>query len=107
MSDQIQLTLLAPDVTEAHVDDLLRLLRDQGWLTRRKLCPLTGWSERTIRAVAEQAGDRVVRGPRGYNVPESCSVDELIHAAGIAESQGKKMIAYGQALRHVAHRRVA
>ncbi len=102
-----QLTLLPPDVTQAHVDELLRLLRCYGWLTRRKLGPLTGWKERTIRGVAEQAGAEIVRGPRGFNAIEKCSLDEIEHCAAIAESQGKKMVEYALALRRRAHARLA
>lgn len=101
-----QLQLLAPDVTEAHVDELLRKLRIHGWLTRRQLKELLGWAPRFTRAIAEAAGDRVVRGPRGFNAIEKCSLDEIEHCAGIAEGQGMKMIQYALALRTWAHRRV-
>lgn len=102
-----QLEMFAEGVTEAHVEELLRLLRTNGWLTRRQIKALVGWAERTTRAVAEAAGAEVVRGPRGFNVIEKCSLDEIEHCAGIAESQGKKMVAYALALRKRGHERLA
>ena len=107
MTSPMQLEMFAQGVTQAHVDELLRLLRVNGWLTRRQLGPLTGWAERSIRSVAEQAGTEVVRGPRGFNVVERCSLDEIEHCAAIAESQGKKMVEYALALRRRAHARLA
>ena len=105
MSSQLQ--LFHGGITEAHVGELLALLRANGWLTRRQLRSLTGWAERTIRAVAEAAGAQVVRGPRGFNLGEQCSLDELKHCGEIAIAQGTKMIHYGHELLKLAHRRVA
>lgn len=104
MNDQLQ--MFAPDLTQAHVDELLRTLRLYGWMTRQQLRQLKGWSPRFVRAIAEAAGNQVVRGPRGFNAIEKCSLDEIEHCAAIAEGQGTKMIAYSVALRSWAHRRV-
>lgn len=99
--------MFAEGEAEAHVEELLQLLHTYGWLTRRALKQIEGWSERTTRAIAEAAGDRVVRGPRGFNAFEKCSLDEIEHCAAIAEGQGNKMINYALALRKRAHRRLA
>lgn len=106
MSLGIQLEIFPEGAIQALVEELLRLLRVNGWLTRRQIKEHAGWAERTTRAVAEAAGVLVVRGPRGYNVLEACSVDEILHAAQIMDQQGTKMKLYAAALRKRAHERV-
>lgn len=99
--------MFSEGLTEAHVEELVSLLHAHGWLTRRDLKERRGWSPRFVRSIAEAAGDRVVRGPRGYNAFENCSLDEIEHCAAIAEGQGTKMIGYAVSLRTRAHRRLA
>lgn len=97
-----------PHVTpEADIASLMQLLRTYGWLTRKALTTQLGWAERRIRAVAEAAGADVVRGPRGFNLFDNCSLDEINHCAAIAEGQGKKMVEYAVALRRRAHARIS
>jgi hypothetical protein len=98
--------MFAEGVEQAHVEELLQLLRSYGWVTRRTLKQLKGWSPRTTRAIAEAAGDEVIRGPRGFNAFEKCSLDEIEHCAAIAEAQGNKMLAYAVALRKRAHQKL-
>ncbi len=104
MSEQLQ--IFPPDLTEAHVDELVRVLRIYGWSTRRQLKERKGWCPRFVRGIAEAAGDRVVRGPRGYNTFEQSSLDEIEHCAAIADRQGTKMKNYALALRMRAHQRI-
>lgn len=85
------------------VAGLVRTLEDRGWLTRRELADLLGWTERKIRAVAEAAGAKVVRGPRGFASVNRAGLDDVLHCARIAESQGRKMIDYAAALRRRCH----
>lgn len=107
MTQPDQLEMFAGGLTEEDQYRFVSLLRMNGWLTRRTLCQLLGWPERKIRAVAEAAGAAVVRGPRGFNCFEKCSLDEVDHCAAIAESQATKMLNYSLALRRRAHGRIA
>lgn len=91
---------------DPNVDRFLGLLRHYGRLTRRQVAAITGWNERDIRALAEAAGDQVVRGQHGFTLAESADLEEIKHAADAAISQGKKMIHYGVALRRRAHGRI-
>lgn len=91
--------------------ELVALLRDRGWLTRRQIHDLTGWDDRSIRSAAEAAVDAkgrpaIVRGPMGFAVFERATVDAISHASEIAISQGKLMIRYGVGLKHRLHERI-
>jgi hypothetical protein len=84
---------------------------DRGWLTRRQIHELTGWSDRDVRAIAEAAfaahsRPKIVRGPLGFAVFDRATDDHVLHAADIAISQGKKMIRYGLALGRALHGRI-
>lgn len=105
--NQGQFQMFADGIAEADINELVLILQKYGWLTRKALTTQLGWTERRIRSVAEAAGADIVRGPRGFNVFASCSLDEIQHCAAIAESQGKKMIDYALALRRRAHERIA
>lgn len=103
-AQDMPLFLAAP--ADPNVDRFLGLLRHYQRLTRRQMSAMTGWSERDIRALAEAAGDQVVRGQAGFTLTETADLVEIQHAAEAAISQGKKMIRYGVALRRRAHRRI-
>jgi hypothetical protein len=103
------------DLPIAHDDpriaELITILRDRGWITRRQIHELTGWSDRDVRAIAEAAfaasgRPKIVRGPLGFAVFDRATDDQIHHAADIAVSQGKKMIRYGLALRRALHSRI-
>ena len=96
---------------EEKADQLVTILRDRGWMTRRQIEELTGWDDRTIRAAAEAARDyrgrpEVVRGPLGFAVFDRATTDQIRHAQEISISQGKKMIRYGLGLRIRLHERI-
>lgn len=102
-----ELPLFDADRDDPNVERLVRLLRAHGHLTRTQIRQITGWSERDIRALAEAAGDEIVRGQNGFCLTELAGLDEATEAARIAISQGKKMIRYGLALKRRIHARVA
>lgn len=103
-----QLELVLQNLTQEDVDGFVQLLKTNGaWLTRKQLVQLTGKSERDIRALAEAAGPEVVRGPKGFSHFDNAQLDEIDHAARIAESQGNKMLNYALKLRARAHARLA
>ena len=105
---------VTPD--HSNVRWLLRLLKEHGWQTRREIAEAirtdgltvsASYSERWVRAVAEAAGAKIVKGQAGFNHIDNCTIEEILHAANQSISQGKLMIKYGIALKQQAHRRVA
>jgi hypothetical protein len=94
-----QLDIMFGNVAPDDVRTFVNILRQRGWQTRKQLCAITNWSERTVRALAESAGSDVVRGPKGFNYFDRAETLEIQEAARIAERQGNKMLAYASALR--------
>lgn len=82
------------------------LKRSGDWMTRAELTVYLEWSERAIRLAAEAAGDRIVRGPRGFNHIDNVTPDDLQVCAERFVSQGKKMIRVGLAWKRRAHQKI-
>ena len=101
-----QLELVPEEQVQDQVYQLIRVLTSAGWCTRKVLHLRLGWDERTIRAVAEAAGDRIVRGPKGFCLFDDASLDDIKHAIEICESQSTKMAAYALTLRQKLHGRI-
>ena len=101
-----QLELVPEDQVQDQVAQLVRVLTSAGWCTRKILHLRLGWDERTIRAVAEAAGDRIVRGPKGFCLFDDASLDDIKHAIAICEAQSTKMAAYSLTLRQKLHGRI-
>jgi hypothetical protein len=102
----LELPLFKRERDDPDVRDLVEMLRRRGWMTRAQIEEETGWSDRTIRGLAEASGDQVVRGPRGFNAFENCDDGEIIKAATISENQAKRMLDYGLKLKRRLHARV-
>jgi hypothetical protein len=105
-SEECELPLFRAVRSDPNVERFLRLLGVYGHLTRRQFAQITGWTEREVRALAEAAGDEVVRGQQGFCLFDNAPVDEALHAAEDAISQGKKMIRYGLAIKRRLHGRI-
>ena len=101
-----QLELVPEDQVQDQVAQLVRVLTTAGWCTRKVLHLRLGWDERTIRAVAEAAGDRIVRGPKGFCLFDDASLDDIKHAIAVCEAQSTKMAAYSLTLRQKLHGRI-
>lgn len=101
-----ELPLFKASKEDPNVERFLGLLAHYGRLTRRQFVSITGWSERDVRALAEAAGARVVRGQEGFCLFETADAEEVLRAAEAAISQGKRMIKYGLALKSALHGRV-
>jgi hypothetical protein len=71
MTEQ-QLEFVPVQPTAEDVSKLLSVLMTLGWMTRKQLASHLSWSERSIRAVAEAAGDDIVRGPKGFREFRPC-----------------------------------
>jgi hypothetical protein len=102
----IELPLFKAEKFDPSVGKFLELLAIHGHLTRRRFAELTGWTDRDVRALAEAAGEKVVRGQKGFCLFDAATIDEALDAAQDAISQGKKMIRYGVALKRRIHGRV-
>lgn len=103
-TEELPLFQTAPGDPE--VERFLYLLAHYGRMTRRDFLIVAKWQPRTVRMLAEAAGDQVVRGQFGFELVEFASLDEVKHAAEIAIAQGKKMIAYGTKMLNRAHQKV-
>lgn len=101
-----QLELVPEEQVQDQVAQLIRVLTTAGWCTRRILHARLGWDERVIRAVAEAAGDRIVRGQKGFCLFEDASAEEILAACNGLESQASKNTAYCLALRAKLHGRI-
>lgn len=101
--DDLPLFRVRPE--DASVERFLRLLAERGTLTRRDISEATGWNEREIRALAEAAGSKVVRGQHGFTLTETADLDTIKHAAEAFISQGNKMRSYGIDLKNIIHQR--
>jgi hypothetical protein len=94
-----------------HVTWFLDQLKTHGWLTRRQLIDLAGLphserNQRWVRKLAEQAGDRVVKGQKGFNYYENCTLEEITHAANQSRAQARLMLRYHIGLKRRAHQRL-
>ena len=105
----------APKVGAGDVVNLCYLLRGRGWRTAAQISAavvekrINGgrpWADRHVRAIAEASDGAVVSypGSPGYCLFDECPPEQLVHAALAMESQGKRMIARGLAIRTRARR---
>lgn len=103
-----QLELTPPPAAPADVAWLETLLLNAGvWLTAAEIATrargLVG--DREIRRFASESRE-IIPGDKGYRHAAQASAEEIDHAASRLESQGKKMIERGIAIRNTAHRRI-
>jgi hypothetical protein len=89
-----------------HLNALVSHLRVTGWQTRRQLVDALGWTDRDIRAVAAMDERLIVRGQKGFNASENCTVEELREAAKQRIAQGRKDIRTGISWQRLACGRV-
>lgn len=66
-------------------------LRQGNWLTARTLRHRLGYSDRTLRAVAEASDGQIISGQQGYKLTRCATSDEITHAANWLHSQAQKM----------------
>jgi len=92
------------DLGLAHVTQALAGRR---WVTAAGLRLLTGYGDRTLRAIAAHSGDRIISGQAGYGLIDNATPEEIRHAASWLISQGRKMLARGCNILAGAHRRLS
>lgn len=84
------------------------LLDHPGFHTAAQLHQRLGFSDRTIRKLAESSGGLIISGPGspGYCHLDHCPVEKLNHIANTLQSQGKLMLRRSIAMRRKAHQRL-
>lgn len=93
MTSQLSLFPAARErtATPAEIALLDRTLSGAGWLTRRQIAAVLGWTERKVRAVAS-ADKRFISfpGSPGYKLRSDCTREEMLHFRQSHFSQADK-----------------
>ena len=107
MGEPTQLELLPPKRINPQVQDLIKVLRGRDWTRAREIIRQTGWSDRQIRALANESRHRIVSypGSPGYKLFEDCTVDEIHRAINAIGSQTREMTAKLKDLLRAYHSR--
>lgn len=97
--------IAAPEVSPAEIEALCIHLRGRGWVLSRDLLTETTIDDRTLRVIAEHSDGRIISGQKGYRLfDRTTPLEEADRAAAWLESQGKKMLLRGAAIRRRFHR---
>jgi hypothetical protein len=89
---------------DQNIEDLKRILDERHtWVPSSVITLLTGWSDRTIRALAAHSGGWIISGQKGYKYILHATPEEAHHSSSWLISQGKQMIARGISQRRRAH----
>ena len=101
----LALKLAPPDVTPEEIESLCTHLRGRGWLLSRILMDELHLDDRKLRIIAEYSDGRILSGQKGYRLFDgSTPLDEADRAAAWLESQARKMLLRGAAIRRRYHR---
>jgi hypothetical protein len=92
MTEQLSLLAWRPSRDGSY---LAETLQGRGWVLARDLVPLTGLTDRQLRAEAEVSGGEIITGNKGYCLLSEVSTEDAAHSARRLISQGKKMIRRG------------
>lgn len=108
MTEQLELAVKTPKpvITPAEVEHVCRLLyKKQGWVMAKVMEADTGIDDRTLRLAAEHSEGRILSGQKGYRYfDRTTTIEEADRAATWLESQGRKMLKRGGAIRRRMHR---
>ena len=105
MTTELGLKIPGPEVDPEEVEQMLRFLAGKGWLRAAEIEASTGVNERKMRAIAEHSDGRCLSGQAGYRLfDRTTPLDEADRAAAWLESQGRKMLLRGAAIRRHYHR---
>jgi len=105
MRTELGLMITAPDVSPEEVDAICAFLHGKGWLRAAEIADATEIDDRRMRAIAEASDGRILSGQKGYRFyDETTPADEADRAAAWLESQAKKMLKRGAAIRRRYHR---
>lgn len=102
---ELGLSIPGPEVDPAEVEQMVRFLAGKGWLRAAEIEVATSSGDRKIRAIAEHSQGRILSGQQGYRLfDRTTPLEEADRAATWLESQGRKMLQRGAAIRRVYHR---
>lgn len=105
MNTELGLRIPGPEVDQDEVDSMINFLRGKGWLRATEIEAATGAGDRKVRAIAEHSDGRILSGQQGYRLfDRSTPLEDADRAAAWLESQGRKMLLRGAAIRRVYHR---
>lgn len=90
---QINLLLSSvSDTASAHRDQVLAILEDGQWHTRKEIERLTGLNERTVRMIAEQSNGKILGTDKGYKLQKYADSVEYFEWENRIRSQAKTML---------------
>lgn len=105
METELGLTIAGPEVDQEEVDAMIEFLRGKGWIRAAEIEAGMNCSDRKMRALAEHSRGRILSGQKGYRLfDRTTPLEEADRAASWLESQGRKMLMRGAAIRRVYHR---
>ena len=105
MNTELGIIIAGPVVSPEEVEQVCEYLRGKGWLRAAALDAALEFDDRKMRAIAEASDGRILSGQTGYRLFDgSTPLDEADRAAAWLESQGKKMLKRGAAIRRRFHR---
>lgn len=97
--------MAAPEVSAEEIEALCTHLRGRAWVLSRDLLQELAIDDRTLRVMAEHSDGRIISGQKGYRLFDGTTpLEEADRAAAWLESQGKKMLLRGAAIRRRYHR---
>jgi hypothetical protein len=101
-----------PKASTAEVQELIRLLNDEGWRTAAEIqftAKLEGyhWSDRKIRAIANASEGQVISGQSGYKLTRQATIEEVQRASAWLRHQSDEMTSRALQIDRVYHREIA
>lgn len=105
MKTELGLTIASPEVTPEELAAMVDFLRGKGWLKAAEIEAAVAVGDRKMRSLAEYSEGQILSGQQGYRLLDrSTPIEEVDRAATWLESQGKKMLLRGAAIRRRYHR---
>ncbi len=92
------------NVNADHLCAVVALLESlRRWVTARRLAVFV--NDRTLRALANASGGRIITGQRGYKAARHATPEEIAHSANWLEHQGKEMVQRARGIRRMSVKR--
>lgn len=105
MKTELGIRIAGPEVEPAEIEAMILFLRGKGWLKASEIEAAIAVGDRKMRVLAEHSDGRILSGQNGYRLfDQSTPLGEADQAASWLESQGKKMLLRGAAIRRRYHR---
>ena len=101
-----------PKPTEATANELqirvlMSALAGRGWLTAKQLQPLTGLSDRQLRAAANASAGQILGGQKGYRLTTQASQEEVSHTTRWLSHQAREMESRAQNICRIWNNQIA